>query len=47
VIHIAQWGCGIFKIFNFLVDMGSFNIQKTTKNKFLTFQKELSKKFDF
>jgi hypothetical protein len=53
-LQIAQWfnyrrhaDIGFFKIFDFMVDMGSFNILTNKKYEFSNFRKEMSKNLDF
>jgi hypothetical protein len=41
------WGCRIFKFFDFLVDMGSFNIQMNKKEKKIKFSKSIVQKNNF
>jgi hypothetical protein len=43
----GQADIGFIKIIDFMVEMGSFNIQMNKKRRFSNFQKILSKKFDF
>jgi hypothetical protein len=38
------WGCSIFKKIDFLVDMGSFNIQTNKKERMFKFSKSIVQK---